>query len=235
MPHLSPNWLLEGWMDYEYKQYLLLDYLQQTENHFKRQRLYPFLGELIEHHQQVIKLQNAQIELDKMLPKQLERIDWPNKKLAYSQAIQNNNLAELQAILELAVGLFSKSIDLGAHIYDTIEKRMQFESIGLQPLEKSEGYLLLTTQQLNEVLVYQYRQSLFSHQDAQHRSITTRFLRSYQLSLSQSIDQIKLKLIQHFNQLPNPATFVAIFQNWIPVQATLLPIAKRYLMRQLAN
>lgn len=234
MQQLSPNWLLEGTLDYEYKNYVLLAYLQQIEKHFQRHRLYPFLTELIEHHRKAIELKEARTHFVDLFPKRLKRVDWENGRLEYeSTHPELPELSEVAAILDMALELFEKGIEAGTAVYEAIEKNLQFETIGIVPLEKREGYLLLTTQAYAEVLVYRYSQSIYTIDEQNYRNLVTQFVSSYQRSLVQSLEQIKLQLIKKFVELPNPATFAAIYTHWLPVQSTLLPIAKRQLMRQL--
>lgn len=236
MHQLSPNWLLEGVLDYEYKHYVLLAYLQQIEKHFKRHRLYPFLGELLEHHRKALDLKTAKSNFTAHLPRRLKRIDWENSQLAYeSDYTELPALAEVEEILEMALQLFESGIAAGTAIYESIEKSLQFETVGILPLEKREGYLLLTTQGYAEVLVYRYAQSIYTLDNQNYRNLVTAFVTSYQRSLVQSLEQIKWQLIKKFQELPNPATYAAIYNHWLPVQSTLLPIAKRQLMIQLSS
>jgi len=234
MQQLSPNWLLEGTLDYEYKNYVLLAYLQQIEKHFQRHRLYPFLSELLAHHRTAIQLKEARNNFAELLPKKLKRVDWENGRLEYeSLHPELPELGEVAAILDMALALFEKGIEAGTAVYEAIEKNLKFETIGIIPLEKREGYLLLTTQAYAEVLVYRYSQSIYTVDEQNYRNLATQFVSSYQRSLVQSLEQIKLQLIKKFNELPNPATYAAIYTHWLPIQSTLLPIAKRQLMRQL--
>ena len=50
MKNLSENWITEGWVDFEYKKYVLLAYLQHVESQVKEGKLYPPLGELVQHY-----------------------------------------------------------------------------------------------------------------------------------------------------------------------------------------
>ena len=41
MPKLSKDWITEKHIDFEYKKYVLLAYLQEVEKHFEMTSLYP--------------------------------------------------------------------------------------------------------------------------------------------------------------------------------------------------
>ena len=67
MKALSKNWLTEKHIDFEYKKYLLLSYLQEVEHNFNSIRLYPWLAELIAHYKSVIAVKESKQELKKYL------------------------------------------------------------------------------------------------------------------------------------------------------------------------
>jgi hypothetical protein len=50
MKKLEEDWLTKGLIDFEYKKYILLDYLQHIKEQFKERRLYPFLSDLVFHY-----------------------------------------------------------------------------------------------------------------------------------------------------------------------------------------
>jgi len=47
---LGLNWFIEGSIDFEYKKYILLDYLQEINRHFDKSKLYPNLTDLVFHY-----------------------------------------------------------------------------------------------------------------------------------------------------------------------------------------
>ena len=67
MGKLSDNWISEGWVDFEYKKYLLLAYLQDVEKDFKSVKLYPPLAELIHHYQKLENLDKTRNEFKKQI------------------------------------------------------------------------------------------------------------------------------------------------------------------------
>jgi len=64
MGTLSEKWLTEDLMDFEYKKYLVLGYLQIVETHFNEQKLYPDFAELIAHYKNIIQLKNNTATLE---------------------------------------------------------------------------------------------------------------------------------------------------------------------------
>ena len=83
MGTLSENWLTEDLMDFEYKKYIVLGYLQNIKAHFKEQKLYPDFAELIAHYKNLILLKNNTTSLENNFKKTLSGIDYTNLKLQY--------------------------------------------------------------------------------------------------------------------------------------------------------
>jgi hypothetical protein len=50
MEKLSKDWLTQGLIDFEYKKYLLMAYLQTVKSSFGKVELYPFLADLVFHY-----------------------------------------------------------------------------------------------------------------------------------------------------------------------------------------
>jgi len=50
MAELKQDWLTDGPIDFEYKKYLLLAYMQHVGQEFDARKLYPKFSELVEHY-----------------------------------------------------------------------------------------------------------------------------------------------------------------------------------------
>ena len=66
---LSKNWFSDGWIDYEYKKYELLSYLQKIDKLFNQTKLYPYFSDLINHYQNISKYIDLQKDFKKNLIK----------------------------------------------------------------------------------------------------------------------------------------------------------------------
>jgi len=125
-------------------------------------------------------------------------------------------------------------LDNGKEIYDFIEDNLKLYPVGLIPLRKEEGYMILAGQK-KEYLVYNYIMSIFSTPTDKYRSLQTTYLKSYKKSISNTLINIKSDLIKTYKKLPNPATYVVESDINIPVRETFLPIAKKMLVAQLMH
>jgi len=127
------------------------------------------------------------------------------------------------------------TIQDGTEIYEFVEDKLVIFPVGLLPLETKEGYFFLRDGQVKQTKVYQYRLSFFEKHDEKYRSIKTEFIAHWERNLVNTYEQIKSELIRYRRQLPNPAVYGIESELNFPVEETLLPIAKRCLVKYLAD
>lgn len=235
MSTLRNNWFCDGIADFEYKKYLLLAYLQYVNRHFKDTRLYPSLGELVSHHRNLHHFLDSKRKMDEGFPTEMEGIDIHKLRLAYKSVLQDDNILEtIEHLVQYAAPKIKSYLDNGKEIYEFIEDQLAFEPVGVVPLRKEEGYLILAGKR-KDYLVYNYVMSLFSSATDSYRSIQTQFVKSYKKNIINTFSNIKTDLIRKRRNLPNPATYVVRSDINIPVKETFLPIAKKMLVVHLAK
>ena len=76
--------------------------------------------------------------------------------------------------------------------------------------------------------------TFFEHAEERFRSISTKYLMNEVRSISKTYENIKIGLAKTFSDLPNPATYLAISKLSLPLQQTVLPVAKRMLVRKIS-
>ena len=140
---------------------------------------------------------------------------------------------ELSRIVQYGVDEMKGTISEGAEIYDFIEKKLEVEPVGIMPLYKNEGYVFLRYSKYPEVRIYSYTVTLFEHQSAKYKGIRMDYIDSRTKSLANTYEQIKLDIIRTYRALPNPAVYKMEFPLSVPFNETLLPVAKRVLVRHL--
>ncbi|TXC82153.1 hypothetical protein [Luteibaculum oceani] len=236
MKKLDPNWLTEGYIDFEYKQYILLDYLQKVSRSFKRKSLYPVLSDLVFHYNNLLRLKENKNFLSSQVPKKLDRIDLKKLKLVYEEVdLDDNNMKELEKLVEFSIPRVENEIRNGKELFDWVEDNIEVDPIGLRPLYDKEGYLFLTYDGLAEVMIYQYKMSSIKNDKDKFFALHTQLVKTEEKSVANHYHQIKLNLLASNKELPNPATFLVVAKRRLPFKATLLPVAERLLMRTLNN
>jgi hypothetical protein len=69
MRNLEKDWLTAGLIDFEYKKYLLLAYLQSVKTNFKEKKLYPDLSDLQRHYEYSMYFKDGLQQMAKNFPK----------------------------------------------------------------------------------------------------------------------------------------------------------------------
>ncbi len=232
MMTLPKNWITEGHIDFEYKKFQLLAYLQETNKHFKAIKLYPVLGELIEHHRNLNELKEGKTELNKLFPKALTSIDLETARLHYTPKITDGEvMKEVSKITDYALPKLVSQIEEGKMIYDFVEEQLEFEPVGIVPIYNREGFVLLSQEQSRDVHAFRYKSSLIQYAGERFRSISLWLIGIYQKTLLNTLERIKMQLIREVKELPNPATWRLHSQQSFPIEETLLPISKRLLLK----
>jgi len=232
MKQLSQTWFAEGYIDFELKKYTLLAYLQQINKYFNENKLYPQLSDLIFHYNNIVAFRENKKYLQEHFPKKLTGIQIEKLQVLYEQMIADDDLMqELEAIINYSADEMKTTISNGTEIYEFVEENLTITPIGLIPLDIQEGYFFLSAGNTRSTHVYQYRLSFFEKHDEKFRSIKTNYVEKMYRSMANTYESLKSELIKNRNDLPNPAVYSIETELIFPVEETLLPIAKRSLVK----
>jgi hypothetical protein len=235
MKSLSETWFAEGYIDFELKKYTLLAYLQQVNKYFNENKLYPQLADVIFHYNNLVAFRENKKFLQEHFPKKLTGIQLEKLQFLYEQMVDDNELMkELEEIINYSTTTIKRTIKSGTEIYEFIEHKLIITPIGLVPLDINEGYFFLSSGKRN-TKVYHYRLSFFEKHDEKYRSIKTLYIDNQRRSMSNTYENIKAGLIRHRNDLPNPAVYAVEIDLSFPYTETLLPIAKRSLVKYISQ
>lgn len=232
MKSLSETWFAEGRIDFELKKYTLLAYLQEVSKYFNENKLYPQLADIIFHYNNIVAFRENKKYLQEHFPKKLTGLQMEKLQLLYEQMIEDDELMqELEDIIHYSAGVIKSAIQNGAEIYEFVEEKISITPVGIIPLDTQEGYFFLSSGKIHFTKVYYYRLSIFEKHDEKYRSIKTAFIDQWQRSISSTNEHIKSELIRYRKDLPNPAVYSIETELSFPVDETLLPVAKRSLVK----
>ncbi len=235
MQKLNHDWLTEGLMDFEYKKYILLAYLRDIKDKFNKTQLYPFLSELIFHYNNLRKIKDRKEVIYKSFPKTISKADFKKLKLSYNILVNDDETIRLmEEIISYAMPQIDRTINEGKELYEFVKENIEFETVGVKPLYDQEGYLFFNKDASRDVTIYRYSVTVFESSTENYRGISTTFLMTDFRDLSRSFETIKVDLVKRFKDLPNPNTFAIISKMAFPMPETLLPIAKRLVMREVS-
>lgn len=229
---LSETWFLDGYIDYELQKYKLLAYLQEVNSYFTAGKLYPQLGDVIFHYRNLKEFKDNKQLLQDQFPKALDRLDIEKLQLVYKEMLEDNSImAELEEIVNFSLEKMKLTIDDGTGIYEAIENQLVIAPVGIIPLYKDEGYILMRMKQEPRVQAYNYTISLLQHNKTSYRAIKMDYVEEYKKNISVTYEHIKSQIVKTIKTLPNPAVYYLESDLSVPLSETLLPIAKRTLVR----
>ena len=234
--HLNKNWITENQIDFEYKKYTLLAYLQHVSENFTDQRLYPYLSDLIEHYRNLKSLRENKQHLYNLFPERIVGSDMEQFKLIYEKIVQDDALmSEIETIVNYSIPQMELYLKEGKKIYDFVEERLRIFPVGIISLNTEEGYVMLKTGSCPDTLVYEYHISIFENPSEKYRGIHFSYVTTYEKSLLNTFESIKSDLLKYHREMPNAAAFVIQTDLNLPFEETFLPLAKRTLVKKVAG
>jgi hypothetical protein len=242
MSELKENWLTDGLIDFEYKKYILLAYLSKVRQAFGKTELYPFLSDLVFHYRNLVTFKENKSLINDSFPVELSPESIQKMELTWNKLVEDDALMkELESIISFALPEFKSSLDEGSQIYEYVESNCEISPVGLTSLYAREGYLFVAQPPQKETNVYRYQLTFFEQGlptgqpiNESMRGIHMEHVRTTERSLSNTYEQIKLQLIREFSSLPNPSVYLIHSKLRFPYVQTLMPIAKRLLIKQLS-
>jgi len=236
MNTLQKDWLTQGWIDFEYKKFVIMAYLQEARQHFSDKKFYPTLPELHDHYESAAQFQSRKGTLSASFPKELTGIDPKSLAGQYKPKDEPEGyIQEIDAIMDFALPRFEQTLTEGQRMAREIEADLSLKPIGMLPLRRDEGYLFVHWTANPETHIYYFGLTLyagFTGQTGGKRIIRTRYIESVRKGVGQTFETLKLELIRRQPNLPNPATFMVESKRQLPLQETLLPMASRLIEDQ---
>jgi len=236
MERLSKDWLTQGLIDFEYKKYVLMAYLQSVRNSFGKVELYPFLADLVFHYRNLQALKENKALIRESFPKEISLEEFKKLEISYREMIADDTvMSELESIINFALPLIKESLQEGSVIYEYVESKCEISPIGVTPLYAKEGYLFVTQPPEKETAIYRYQMSIFEASQEQLRSLNTEFIDRVEKNMVTTYERLKLDMIRKFKDLPNPAAYLILARTKFPFTETLMPVAKRLFVKHISQ
>ena len=236
MKELGINWFIEGSIDFEYKKYILLAYMQEINRHFDKSQLYPNLTDLIFNYNNLLYFKKNKSMLQQAFPQRLTKADIEAVKLTYQKIVDDDNsMIEIEQIITYALQKMDPAIKTGKEIFDFVESCLNIDPVGIVPLQPYYGYFSLRNGKERTNWIYEYQITLFENKDDKYRGININFLETYEQSITNTPEALKIELIRRNKHLPNPAVYYVQSDITFPLEQTLLPVAKRSLVKYISN
>jgi hypothetical protein len=226
MLKLKENWLTEGLMDVEYKQYELLAYITKIENRFDNLQLYPYYTDIIHHYDNLLNYKVLKEALREQFPKEIIDFSLKNTEIIYEDLIPEAEfMVVIDSIVDFGISKFKKLINYGKFIYDEVETCIDITEFGISSVNRNKGYIIINNGDIN---VYEYELSLYGIDD---KILKSKLVRVYPKEFKLSLEAIRLDLI--LESPTNLSTFYVDSPIEYPIDETLLPIVKRMLVKMI--
>src|ERR1700709_958044 len=136
MKTLSETWFADGYIDFELKKYTLLAYVQEINQYFNQNMLYPQLADIIFHYNNLVAFPENKKYLQEQFPKKLTGVQIEKLQVLYEQMIGDDELMQqLEEIINYATEEMKTAISNGTEIYEFVEDRLIIYPVGLVPLD----------------------------------------------------------------------------------------------------
>jgi hypothetical protein len=231
MIKLNDDWMTEGTLDIEYKQYELLAYLQKVEKKFDDLKLYPYFSDIMSHYKGFITYKKNKITLRDAFPKKLVDINLSDTKLKFEDLVEDATyMTQIDQLVDFSLVELRKKISLGKFIYDEVERCVDVLEMGVVQFNSDKGFFIIHDDTID---VYEYELSQLLNTQSSN-FLRTKLIRSYPKGLHISYESIRMDLVEG-SPFKTPSTFIIDSAIKYPVEETLLPITKRLLVKKLSQ
>jgi hypothetical protein len=212
---MDTDWIFDGVIDAELKQYVLLGYFQKLNKQLEEMKVYPMFTEITLHLanvQNIIK-NNKILYTDKKLTSYDDELTFIDLKTKELPPLKVTELNELKSILEYSVARLQDYFDIiksvWSVVYDSIEIITIFNE---DNLESKKGYFYTKSNQV--VRIWEYNVRKYKGYD---KFVVT--------------EKHEDNLLKHIHSAENKLpTFYLLCEKEVPMDETLFPLFKRKVM-----
>ncbi|MFY8000847.1 MAG: hypothetical protein ACOVSW_19795 [Candidatus Kapaibacteriota bacterium] len=235
LPALSISTFIGAVHDSERTRFEVLNGLKTIRTNFHHNRIFPDLSTLIELFGSLQSITQSADNLRAKAHRSIKDLNLKERKVIYEETpINDDDFEQIQELILWALPLIQDAIEEGKTMFEFVEENLSLEVVGILPSYLEEGYMVVPDNASSALHVIRYEVSIFTSAEERYRSLKTSFVKSLrQSAIVQPIQSIKLELVQEYPTLPNPATYAFATDLEFPFHETILPVAKRRLLRHL--
>lgn len=235
MKKLTIDTFISAINDNELSQYYVLGSLQSYYQQLNKNKLYPALSELFDLGKLLGEIVAQKSHLQKMFPKQSENnVITESTGASSKETLMESDMDKVFEFINWAYPKIKDALTEGKAIYSFVKQNIKIEEIGILPIYKNEGYFVITNPKQNLIHVYRYEIPFIALDKNSSSAMKVYSIKTYHNSELINKSLLKIDLVKEFNDLPNPATYSFETELDFPFEETILPIAKRRLLKKLA-
>jgi len=224
--------------DVELSKYEVLAILNKYSTDLHKNKLYPALAELISIKNELELLVEQMSLFDPEFVLNLNFADFSEElPLTNPNDYDEDSLTRVSDFISWALPEIQAAIDEGKAIFDFVDENIQINEVGIMPIYKNEGYFFIPDLKNDLMKIYRFEMAFYSTEENPLRTLKSKLvdLISLQAPETKSPYELKQNLLKKFTDLPNPSTFYFDTTIDFPFVETVLPVAKRMLVRKLAS
>jgi hypothetical protein len=228
---MDTDWLFDGILDAEQKQYVLLDYFQKMNKHLERMEVYPMFIELSLHlgNIQTLLTQNKILYVDRKLTSNDDELVLSDLKVKDIPVLDDEEVVEYQKILKSSQpqlhDYFNFAKSIWSIVFDSIDVVVKKNKNNLQ---SKSGFFSYKTPEI--LYVWQYTTRKVYKTKGQTKTSLKLVFKGQQnnLTIPQIISTFS-KTYEKNNEENNPI-FEVFCDDVFPLKETLVPIFKRKIL-----
>lgn len=235
MEPLSLNTFIRAVRDVERTQFEVLNALKQMHTNFHQNKIYPDLSALINLYDTLQHIAHNADTLESLVPKRLKELDMEQQSWLHEPSrLKDTDFEAIRDLIVWALPHIQRAIEEGKTMFEFVDENLAIEVVGILPSYLEEGYFFIPDNLTSSVHLIKYELSIFTNANERYRSLKTTLVKSVATNIIlQPAQTLKHGLIEEFPEMPNPATFAFTTDLEFPFQETVLPVAKRRLLRRL--
>ncbi len=218
--------------DAEASRYRVLAGIKEAHTAFVRSQVYPHLAELIRLRRCLRDFLDGVERYREGRSGRIAGVDWDSQEVLFDPPDGEAPLLA-EDLAHWALPLLTEAIEEGRTLFEFVDEHARLAAVGVVPAYQDEGYLILPYED-SDLLVLRYTMSPLTGEDGKYRSLRTKPV-SAELPPLAPPRTWKARLVERFPDLPTPATFQLNAELAFPLEETMLPIAKRKLLRMISD
>ena len=230
------DWIIQEPIDFEYKQYLILDYVKKAEEKIDRFEIYPTFQELAIHFASMGRIkEHGQFITLKRLPEEIDDeiliTDLIYNTIRFKDEEERN---EILSIAEFAYEKFKDLFLIAKSAWSIINESINLELVNDLSRAKG-GYGYITFEYNNEQYVYEYKIQRLTPKTDENKCHITKIYQGSHKSLNDVISEFGLFGYngEHFEEnrlgLDFPQFKISFTQSF-PLEGSLLSLSRRKVM-----
>lgn len=228
---MDTDWLFEGILDAEQKQYVLLDYFQKMNKHLERMEVYPMFIELSLHlgNVQTLLNQNKILYTERQLTSNDDELIFSDLKVKDIPVLDDEEVVEYHKILRTIQpqlhDYFNYAKSIWSIVYDSIDVIIKKNKTNLN---SKSGFFYYKT----ETSLYIWKYTTKKVYKSNNQTKTTLSAIYYGEHLDLTIPEILSKFSKTYekNKESDYPIFEVLCNDIFPLEETLVPIFKRKIL-----